>query len=103
MTLLLVVARARAPIIRSGLLLAVALRIAFVEHDARHAGRLEAPDRRERRELLARGIEHGSGAEREVARREHLDRLGAPRERRLRLVVEALPERGDVRGPVQGL
>src|SRR5690242_1423809 len=40
-------------------LFTVAFGVALVEHDPPHPRRFHAPDRRERRELLARRIEHG--------------------------------------------
>src|SRR5512132_3863759 len=81
----------------TALLPAIAFRIAAIEDHAPYAGCLEPPDRLEVRHVLAGGIAHRSEADRERTRVEHLDLRGLPRERRLGLLVEALPEFDDRR------
>src|SRR5687768_7629115 len=69
-------------------------RTPFVEDDQPAPAWLPAPDRAERCDPLATGIEDRPAAQRQGAGGEHLDEAGLPGERRLRSLVE-LPPRLD--------
>src|SRR6185503_9910380 len=76
-------------------------RSAFVEDHEPAAVGLTLPDRVEARRYRAGGILDEPRREGEVARGEHLDLIGLPRERRLRAVEERLPCREHGRAAAQ--